>query len=168
MRDCEAILIALLRGEPPSDEESAHVGRCARCAPLAPGLRAAALALAPAVAPVEPPPGLTERVLRAATPLLVEGAHAARRAAGAATFDGRRLAAALAPAVLAFPLLVLFDVLLLRAAHALLAELLPAPLTTYLVASYAALLAALACLTFGAIPLLVQRQAYAPWKEGHV
>jgi hypothetical protein len=164
VRECEDLLVALVRGETLSDSEAAHVAACERCAPLAPGLRAAAGPLV-AGAASELPGGLTERVLRAAAPLLAEHARAAGRASWV---GGRRLVAALAPAVLAFPLLVLADVLLLRAVHALLATLLPAPLTTYLVASYAALLAALVCLTFGAIPLLVQRQAYPPWKEGHV
>ncbi|HEY8517820.1 MAG TPA: hypothetical protein VIS07_20105 [Candidatus Binatia bacterium] len=166
MRDCEAILLALVRGEALPDEESAHVATCARCAPLAEGLAAVAPEVAAARAPVAPPPGLAERVLRAASPLLAENARLARSAA--ARLDVRRLAAALAPAMLAFPLLVLLDVWVLRAAHALLSELLPGPLGTYLVASYAVLLAALAALTFGAIPLLVQRQAHAFWKESHV
>jgi len=168
VRDCDAILAALLRGALVDDAESAHVAGCAHCGALAPGLMTLARDLAAAPPPLLPP-GLTERVLHAAAPLLASHARAARAAQVTASFDGRQLATALLPAVLLFPLLVLADVALLRTAHQLLATLLPLPLTTYLVASYAALLAALVCLTFGAIPLLVQRQAgLASWKEGHV
>ena len=50
-----------------------------------------------------------------------------------------------------------------------LAGFLPRAFSTWLVLSYAALLAALGCLVFGAIPLLVERQApLLVWKEEHV
>jgi hypothetical protein len=175
--DCERFLRAALRGDALDAGALAHRARCADCAALPASLPDLARALASRPV-VEPPSDLSARVLAAATPALLENARAAReqRVAAAPRLDGRRLARALLPAVLLFPLVVLVDVLLLRALHDALASLLPQGITTYLVASYAALLAALVCLTFGAIPLLVQRQeallvqrqGAASWKEGHV
>jgi hypothetical protein len=168
--DCDDFLLAALRGAATSDAARGHRASCGRCAGLAPALPEVERTLR-ALDDAAPPPDLAARVLAAAAPLLVANAQAERgqrATAATARFDGVRLATALVPAVLLFPLLVLADVLLLRLLHGLLATLLPQPVTTYLVASYAALLAALVCLTFGAIPLLVQRQGAAPWKEGHV
>ncbi len=102
---------------------------------------------------------------------LADNARVAAAAAAQATFvfDGRRLARALVPAILLFPLLVIADVWLLRFVHETLAGFLPRAFSTWLVLSYAALLAALGCLVFGAIPLLVERQApLLVWKEDHV
>jgi len=166
MRDCDQLLAAVLRGDPLADAERAHLGGCARCGALGPGL--ALLAPQRSDGTPEPPSDLAARVLLAAQPLLDGNAHAAQRARATRHLDGRRLATALLPAILLFPLLVLADVVLLRSVHGFLATLLPPTLTTYLVASYAALLAALVCLAFGAIPLIVQRQGMASWKEGHV
>jgi len=171
VRDCDDLLAAVLRGAALDEVERRHLEVCARCGELAPALASLARALGESEPPTAPP-GLGARVLLAAAPVLAAHAHAADAALllqRAPRLDGHRLATALLPAVLLFPLLVLADVLLLRAVHDALAVLLPLPLTTYLVASYAALLAALVCLTFGAIPLLVQRQAALhSWKEGHV
>lgn len=182
MTDCATVLAALARGDVLDAAGEQHRATCAGCAAAAPGLAGVARRIA-AAPPPAPPPDLDAAVLRAAAPLLAENARAAgaselaspvaptlaQRVHGrAAALDGRRLAAALVPAILLFPLLVAADVWLLRAVHGALATVLPYGLTTYLVLSYAALLAALVCLTFGAIPLLVERQA-APlaWKEEH-
>lgn len=165
--DCDAILVAVLRGAPLADGERAHVAGCSRCAGLAPGLVALAAGLRES-APPGRPDGLTARVLAAAEPLLDENALRWRAERATPRLDGRTLANALLPAILLFPLLVVGDAVLLRSLHGWLATLLPSSLTTYLVASYAALLAALVCLTFGAIPLIVQRQAAVAWKERHV
>jgi hypothetical protein len=166
MRDCDQLLAAVLRGDPLADAERAHVDGCPRCGALAPDL--ALLAPDRRVGAPAPPSALTARVLLAAQPLLDGHARTAQRARATLQLDGRQLATALLPAILLFPLIVLADVVLLRSVHGVLATLLPATLTTYLVASYATLLAALVCLTFGAIPLIVQRQGTASWKEGHV
>jgi len=166
VRDCDTILAAVLRGSVLDDAERSHAAGCPRCGALAPGL--ATLATDLRAAEPAPPAGLGARVLLAAQPLLDGHARAAQRARAVPHLDGRRLATALLPAILLFPLLVLVDVALLRSVHEWLATLLPQSLSTYLVASYAALLAALVCLTFGAIPLIVQRQGLASWKEGHV
>lgn len=180
---CDRVRMALLRAEPLDHAAATHRASCARCAELTPALEALAGAL---MAPVpEPSAALQARVADAVAPLLAANAQAARVAAVAEapaarnvsfvsavaaprTIDGARLATALLPAVLLFPLLVVVDVALLRTLHGVLASILPATLTTYLVLSYGALLGALVCLTFGAIPLLVQRQAPVVWKERHV
>lgn len=167
---CDDFLLARLRGGEPAEDELRHGATCTSCAALAPALSDVARTLG-AVDDVEPAPGLTGRVLLAASPLLAANARAVReRQAGpiGRRLDGRRLARALLPAVLLFPVLVLADLVLLRTLHGALASLLPQAISTYLVASYAVLLAALVCFTFGAIPLLVQRQGGGSWKEGHV
>jgi hypothetical protein len=162
--DCEAVRRAALGGAEPSAASAAHVASCASCGAELAGVAALAAALAGAER-AAPPSGLVARVLVAAEPLLDEHARQARARRG---FDWRRLALALAPAVVVLPLVVALDVLLIRGAYDLLAALLPRALTTYIVASYGLLLVALAGLTFGAIPLLVQRQSARSWKEGHV
>lgn len=168
--DCAAVLAALARGEPLDAACEAHRASCAECAALADGLADVGRAVG-ALSPVEPPPDLDARVLLAAAPLLAENARAAAvaRTRSLGAFDGRRLAHALLPAILVFPLLVVADAWLLRFVHETLAGFLPRALSTWFVLSYAALLAALGCLVFGAIPLLVERQApLLVWKEDHV
>jgi len=170
---CDDLLLAVLRGDELDAQARAHRASCGRCAALAPAMPGVGRALA-AGGEVAPPPDLAARVLSAASPLLADHARAARGAAVARApiprdaLDGRRLAVALLPAVLLFPLLVVADLALLRALHGALGTLLPHGVTTYLVASYAALLAALVCVTFASIPLLVQRQGATVWKERHV
>lgn len=168
--DCAAVLMTLARGERLDAAGDAHRASCAECAALADGLAAVGRAVG-ALPAAEPPSELEARVLLAAAPLLAENARAAAlaptRSLGA--FDGRRLAHALVPAILIFPLLVVADAWLLRFVHETLAGFLPRALSTWFVLSYAALLAALGCLVFGAIPLLVERQApMLVWKEDHV
>lgn len=164
--DCAAVRSVLARGEPLDEPGRLHWAACAECVGLAEGLAAVARAAA-ALPPAKPPADLDGRVLSAAAPLLAANARAA--AVGTRSRDGHRLARALVPAILLFPLLVVADVWLLRLAHEALAGVLPRVLSTWVVLSYAALLAALGCLVFGAIPLLVERQATLPvWKEEHV
>ncbi len=168
--DCAAVLTALARGERLDAAGEVHRASCAECAVLADGLAAVGRAVA-TWPPAEPPSDLDERVLLAAAPLLAENARAAAvvRTRSLGAFDGGRLAHALVPAILLFPLLVVADAWLLRFVHETLAAFLPRALSTWFVLSYAALLAAFGCLVFGAIPLLVERQApLLVWKEDHV
>lgn len=168
--DCTDVLTALARGRELDEALERHRSSCADCATLAAGMAAVARGIA-ALRPPSPPADLDERVLRAAAPLLAEHARtlAGSVARGVAAVDGRRLVRALVPAILLFPVLVVADVWLLRLLHQTLATILPGALTTWLVLSYAALLAALGCFVFGAIPLLVERQApLLGWKEEHV
>ena len=168
--DCSAVLATLARGQRLDEAGERHRVSCVDCASLADALAAVGRSVASLPA-VEPSPELDARVLLAAAPLLADSARVAAAAAAQATFvfDGRRLARALVPAILLFPLLVVADVWLLRFVHETLAGFLPRAFSTWLVLSYAALLAALGCLVFGAIPLLVERQAPLPvWKEEHV
>jgi hypothetical protein len=184
--DCAAVLAALARGDALDAAGMDHRASCAGCAALADDVVALGRAFA-ALPPATPPADLEARLLAAASPLLAANAQAAAaeraRAAAAAPAPAAaveeawvatpwgegRLARALVPAILLFPLLVVADVWLLRLVHETLAAILPRPLTTYLVLSYATLLAALGCLVFGAIPLLVERQAaLLVWKEEHV
>jgi hypothetical protein len=170
--DCPDVLTALARGLELDAALERHRASCADCAMQSAGIGAVARAIA-ALPAVSPPPDIDERVLRAAASLLADNARAAApllaEHARVATLDGRSLVRALVPAVLLFPLLVVADVWLLRMLHQTLAAILPGALTTWLVLSYAALLAALGCFVFGAIPLLVERQApLLGWKEEHV
>ena len=97
-----------------------------------------------------PAPALGARVLAAARPLLVaKRRHAARRA----------IAAAVAAALVPLPLILLIDVWALGTIYGWLSRLLPPALSFYLVVNYAAVLALLGALTYGAIPLLAERQA---------
>ena len=167
---CDDFLLAQLRGGAPGEDELRHRASCTSCAALAPALSDVARTLE-AADDVAPAPDLAGRVLLAASPLLAANARAARdgtrvRSRGGSTAAGWR--ARCCPRCCCSPLLVLADLVLLRILHGALATLLPQAISTYLVASYAVLLAALVCLTFGAIPLLVQRQGAMSWKEGHV
>lgn len=129
--------------------DAAHVAACTGCgdalahlAPLAAAFGANRVGA--------PSPGLEARVLAATRPLLAaRRRHAARRA----------LAAALAAALLPLPFIVMIDLWALRAIYEGLARLLPASVSLYLVVNYAAVLALLGTLTYGAIPLLAERQA---------
>lgn len=166
--DCVDVMATLARGRALDGTRARHRESCRDCAAVADGLAAVARAVA-TEPPVLPPPGLEDRVLRAAAPLLAGHARTAASSRSGATPAGRPLARALVPAILLFPLLVVVDVWLLRAVHQTLAVVLPSALSTWLVLSYAALLAAFGCFVFGAIPLLVERQApLLGWKEEHV
>ncbi len=148
MSDCNDILARALLHDTLDATAAAHVRDCARCREMEPVVRALRRSLA-ADAGVAPPAALQARVLRAAAPLL---AHNARRISWSAVL--RPVAAALVP----LPLVLLIDAYLVRTAHEVLQTLLPSALSTYLVFNYGALVALLLTLTYGAIPLLADRQ----------
>ena len=129
--------------------DAMHAVSCAACGAETAALeRVAAVFAADQVA--APSPALATRVLKAAQPLLdVKRRHVARRA----------LAAAVAAALVPLPLILMIDVWALGTIYAWLARLLPPALSLYLVVNYAAVLALLGALTYGAIPLLAERQA---------
>jgi hypothetical protein len=129
--------------------DAAHVAACPECAVAIDALaEVSALLAADTVTP--PAPALAARVLSAAAPLLAtRRRHAARG----------RLAAALAAALLPLPLILVIDAWALGTIYALLTQLLPPTLSFYLVVNYAAVLALLGAVTYGAIPLLAERQA---------
>ena len=131
----------------PDDAE--HLTGCGACRELEPVFADLAAAFAGHAVP-PPAPDLAARVQAAARPLLAtRRRHAARRP----------LAAALAAALLPLPLIVALDVWALHLIYDALRRLLPEPLSLYLVVNYAAVLALLGALTYGAIPLLAERQA---------
>ena len=130
-------------------EDAAHLASCEECRTAAAALGRLTLTLT--ADPVTPPsPVLRSQILAAATPLLAaKRRHAARHA----------LAAAIAAALLPLPLILMIDVWALGAIYSGLTRLLPPALSFYLVVNYAAVLALLGALTYGAIPLLTERQA---------
>jgi hypothetical protein len=106
---------------------------------------------------VPPPPAdFVPRVLRAAAPLL-----AARARRGA-------LVRPLLVALLPLPLIVVANLAAAGLLHAVLSLVLPAPLTTYLVAQYGLFVLLALTLAYGAVPLLADRQARATLEESHV
>jgi hypothetical protein len=151
---CDDALARLFLGEALDDGTRAHLSTCTRC--RADERLVGALTNAFAASPVpEPPPGLTARVLRAAEPLL--GRHAAWPALG------RALAAALVP----LPIILWIDWLVVRSAERLLSAVLPSALSTYVIVNYSILLALLLALTYGAVPILAERQARGRREESH-
>jgi hypothetical protein len=130
-------------------EDAAHVAACAACGAETGTLDALASAFA-AHRTAPPSPVLESRVLSAATPILAgRRRHAARWS----------VAAAVAAALLPLPLIVAIDVWALQLIYGGLSRLLPPALSFYLVMNYAAVLALLGTLSYGAIPLLAERQA---------
>jgi hypothetical protein len=158
MTTCDDLPTLLFLGQPLDDETTAHLAACRRCAAAAADARTVAARMA-AAAPPEPPPTLTARVLHAATPVL---AHRARRAVW------MPLARAIAVALLPFPAIVVLDAYLLRGLYGLLTTVLPETLSFYLVLNYAGLLALVAALTYGTIPLLAAHQARLRHEVAHV
>jgi hypothetical protein len=152
---CDEIRTALLLG---SDDAAsrAHVRGCAACSEVAADLVELSRDLA-ASAPEGPPPGLQERMLLAAAPLLREQGVALRRARA---LDGLRLCAAPALALLLLPVVVYVDFWLVAALYGLLSRVLPAGLDLYLASTYAIFLALLLALTYASLPLLVERQRH--------
>lgn len=130
-------------------DDEAHLASCEECRAATAVLGRLARTLA--TDPVTPPsPVLRSRVLAAAGPLLAaKQRHAARHA----------LVAAVAAALLPLPLILMIDIWALGAIYGGLTRLLPPALSFYLVVNYAAVLALLGALTYGAIPLLAERQA---------
>ncbi|HYC22288.1 MAG TPA: hypothetical protein VEI94_06270 [Candidatus Bathyarchaeia archaeon] len=155
---CDEVHVALLLGEPLDDTAATHAQSCTVCA----GADAAARALSARLT-AEPeetvPAGFSDRVLRAAAPLLERN----RRRATA-----RQLVRTLVAAFLPLPVIVLVDVYLLRGAYQLLSDVLPTSLSLYLVLNAAAMLGALLSLTYGAVPILAERQLRARRRELHV
>ena len=130
-------------------EDAEHVAACEACRDVAPVLGDLATAFG-AHTVAAPTAGLDVRVLTEARPLLLaRRRHAARRP----------LAAALVAALVPLPLIVALDVWALHAMYDVLRRLLPEPVSLYLIVNYAAVLALLGTLTYGAIPLLAERQA---------
>jgi hypothetical protein len=157
MTTCDEALTALLFGRGLDPGVEAHVAACLRCAHEADRVRRAATALAADRVP-ETSPGFSTRMLRAAEPLLAANA---RRAAW--TTLARALGAALVP----LPMLLFVDASILRWGYGLLAAVLPAPLGLYLVFSYAMTLTVLLALTYGAIPIVADRQLRLRLREAH-
>jgi hypothetical protein len=155
--DCDALLAALALGDALDAEGRAHLAACARCAGDARAAQAVGDALR-AWAVGEPPSDLGTRLLAAAAPLLA--AHRRRALRWAV---GRAIGAALLP----LPVIVVVDVLLIRAAHHLLDIFLPRGLGLYLVASWAGLLALLVACAYAAVPLLAERQARLQLETSH-
>ena len=151
---CDDAVAAVFLGEVGDESTRAHLATCARCREHVPLMGAIAQAFAASPVP-EPPPGLTARVLRAAGPLL------GRRAAWPAL--GRAVAAALVP----LPIIVWIDWLVVRTAERLLSAVLPGPLGTFVVVNYSILLLLLLALTYGAVPILAERQARGQREESH-
>jgi hypothetical protein len=151
---CDEIRAALLLGD--DDAAEAHVRGCPACVEIASGLVSLARDLA-ASAPEGPPPGLQNRVLIAAAPLLREQGVALRRARA---LDGLRLCAAPALALLLLPVVVYVDFWLVSALYGLLSRVLPAGLDLYLASTYAIFLAGLLALTYASLPLVVERQRH--------
>jgi hypothetical protein len=151
---CDDALATLFLGGPLDDVTRTHFATCARCREDEHLVRAVTDALAASEVP-EPPAGLSMRVLRAAEPLL------GRRAAWPT------LARALGVALVPLPLILWFNWLLVRTAEQVLSSVLPSSLSFYVVLNYTILLALLLALTYGAVPILAERQARGRREESH-
>jgi hypothetical protein len=156
--DCDALRETLVFGRPLDEVGRAHLAGCPRCREDEASLIAVARALAADPVP-EPAPALAAHVLAAAEPVL---ARHTRRVAWTSVLRAVGLA------IVPLPLILLLDVYLVGALHSLLSALLPPTLSLYLVVNYAALLAFLLALTYGAIPLIAARQVGLGPKEHHV
>jgi hypothetical protein len=158
--DCDHRLAALLFDRVPASDAAAHEATCPRCREDAPAARAVAavFACAPAIAPHG---RLSPGVLLAAAPMLAANA---RRLPAAAW---RRLAAAIAVAVLPLPAILFIGWHVLEAANRLLSSVLPGSLSFYLVATHAAVLALLLGITYGAVPLLAAHQLRLQYEDTH-
>ena len=157
MTDCDETLTTLLFGRALDRGAAAHLAACPRCRAESAAIEGLERTLAAAPVPA-PPPALARRVLAAAAPLL---ARNARRAAWPT------LARALAAALLPLPVILLLDFYLVRAAFGLLVAILPTALGAYLVFNYTATFALLLALTYGAIPIFVERQVRLRREESH-
>jgi len=151
MKKCDHILETIFLGGSLDAESAAHVQECERCQREEPVTRALAQCLA-TDAPLDPPAGLTTRVLEATGPLLAERARLVERP------PRRYLARAIIVALLPLPAILFLHAYLLQAAYAVLSSLLPAALSAYLVFNYTALIVLLITLTYGAVPLFAHRQ----------
>jgi anti-sigma factor RsiW len=159
MMDCDTALTALLFGEVTADV-AAHLAACPRCAAEAPDVQRV-IGLLDAIPAPAASPGLDLHVVHAAAPLLAANAHRLPRAAW------RRLAAAIAVAVLPLPFILFVGWEALSTAHRLLSTILPERVGFYLVATHAALLALLLAITYGAVPLLAAHQLRLQHEDTH-
>jgi hypothetical protein len=125
----------------------AHAEQCDDCATQPLPLDGLARVLTEERAVVTPP-SLSRRVMVAAVPLLAANAAYAYR---------KRLIAGVALAVAPFPLLVFFNLYLLREAYELLSQWLPIAFVAWLVIGYAAALLLICALTYASLPLLIAR-----------
>jgi hypothetical protein len=154
---CDEIRLALLLGDPLDGDAATHARSCAVCGAAEAAVRALSTRLA-----VEPEvvasPGFPERVLRAAAPLLERN----RRLA-----IGRQLVRTLLAALVPLPAIVLVDAYVIREVYQVLSTVLPVSLSLYLVLNAVAMLAALLSVTYGAVPILAERQLRAQRRELH-
>ncbi len=134
---CDDVRMRRLLGHPAAGDD-AHVATCDACAVATAALGHLWAAFAADRPPI-PPPALAPRVL----------------------------AAAVAVALLPLPLIVFVDVWVLQMIYGTLTRFFPATLSFYLVVNYAAVLALLGALTYGAIPLLAERQARGRYEALH-
>lgn len=155
---CDEILEAIFLGRTLQGTEAAHVKTCGRCQREERIIRALSQVLAEDTVP-EPAPALTQRVLAAAAPVLA-GYDVPRIKA-----YRWRLARALSAALLPLPAILVVDTYVIRGLHAALSMLLPAFLTTYVVFHLAALMLLAVTLTYGAVPLLADRQIRLAWSK---
>jgi len=125
----------------------AHARECEECA-VQPVVLDRVGALFARMPEPPPAPSLSGRVLAAAVPLLAANAAAAYR---------RRLVSGVALSLAPFPLLVFFNLYLLREAYALLASWLPVEFAVWLVVGYAAMLLLICALTYASLPVLIAR-----------
>jgi hypothetical protein len=151
---CDDALADLFLEEARDEATRVHLATWARCREYARLIGTVTQVLAASPVP-EPPPGLTARVLRAVGPLL------GRRAAWPAL--GRAVAAALVP----LPIILWINWLVVSTADRLLSAVLPSALSTFVVVNYAILVALLLALTYGAVPILAERQARGRREEIH-
>lgn len=148
MTTCDDVLEKLLLEEALDPDGSDHVRGCSRCGRDSEVVANLRRELAASPAP-EPPPALYERVASAAQPLL---ARNRRRA------TWRLVARAVGAGVLPLPAILLVDAYVLGEIHRLLSLVLPQMLSLYVLAGQATLIALLLAISYGAIPILAERQ----------
>jgi len=148
MNLCDEIVERLFLDESLDEAAASHVRDCPRCRgeSVVVGALRRQMDGAP---PPEPPPGLSARVLTAASPFLARK----RR-----PITWRLLARAVGAALVPLPIVLFVDAWLLGEIHRLLSFVLPPALTLYVLAGQATVIAALLALTYGSIPLLAERQ----------
>ncbi len=157
--DCDAALTALLFRHTTAEVDD-HLATCPRCLADTAHVHRVRTVLDGAPGPL-PSPGIRARVLGAAAPLLVANAHRLPAVAW------RRMAAAIAAAVLPLPLILLLGWETLSTANRVLSTILPERLSFYLVATQAALLGLLLAITYGAVPLLAAHQLRLQHEDLH-
>ena len=126
----------------------AHAEECEECSARPLPLERLSSVLAQPTTPASFAPTLSSRVLNAAAPLLAANAAYAYR---------RRLVTGAALSLAPFPLLVFFNLYLLREAYALLSSWLPSGIAAWVVVGYAAMLLLICALTYASVPLLIAR-----------